>query len=172
MKITLAAEGWRLKGGEALVQWLISEQRHEGYSGEISLVFVDDGETTRLNEEFLEHRGPTDVIAFDFGDSHDLMENAFPGDIETDADDFPGGEVYVSLDRAEAQAKQYGVTLSEEIARLSLHGLLHLAGWSDAGRREADRMREREDEGLARAAVEKGEFPWSLDRALVNEGTK
>lgn len=75
---------------------------------ELSLVFVDDAEMARLNEEFLRHKGSTDVITFQHG------------------------EIVISTERAMAQANQYRRPLHEELARYIVHGLLHLAGYDDA----------------------------------------
>jgi len=65
-----------------------------------------------LNLRFKGREGPTDVLAFDFGE-----------------DDFLG-EVYVSADRAREQSVEYGITETEEIKRLVVHGILHLLGYS------------------------------------------
>jgi probable rRNA maturation factor len=52
----------------------------------------------------------------------------------------PDGEIYISADTARAQAKEYGVPLRQEIARLAIHGVLHLCGHDDGTEAEAARM--------------------------------
>jgi rRNA maturation RNase YbeY len=42
-----------------------------------------------------------------------------------------GGQIYISVERAAEQAPEFGQTLSDEIAFLVLHGVLHLCGWDD-----------------------------------------
>ncbi len=96
--------------------------------GEVTVVLVDDAQIAELNRKFLGRDYPTDVIAFDLrGDP---------------APEGPSGEVYVSLERAEEQAREFGVPLEEEVARLIFHGLLHLAGFEDGTPEEAKRMEE------------------------------
>jgi probable rRNA maturation factor len=82
----------------------------------VNVVFVTDRRIHELNRRFLKRDRPTDVISFNCG-----------------TPDVPGeprllGEVYVSRDRARAQAREYGVPYASEIRRLTLHGLLHLVG--------------------------------------------
>ena len=60
------------------------------------------------------------------------------------------GDVVVCVDRAVEQAEYYGVGLDEELARLTVHGLLHLCGLDDATPAQRLRMRRREDFYLRR----------------------
>jgi len=49
------------------------------------------------------------------------------------------GDVYISLETAEKQAKELDVPLEEELLRLLIHGLLHLAGHTHDGKEDAAR---------------------------------
>lgn len=100
-----------------------------GKGGTLSVVIVDDAEIRRLNAEYLGRDRPTDVIAFP---------------LEDDSDDV-WGEAYISADRAREQAADYGVTFEEEMARLVIHGVLHLLGYEDGDDASRDRMRMLED---------------------------
>ena len=80
------------------------------------VVFVTDLEIHALNRRFLKRDRPTDVISFNSN------EPRLPGQPQL------LGEVYVSRDRAHAQALEYGVPYGSEVRRLVLHGLLHLLG--------------------------------------------
>jgi len=86
----------------------------------INIVFVTDRRIHVLNRRFLKRDRPTDVIAFNYA------EPRLPGEPRL------LGEVYVSRDRARAQAREYGVSNASELRRLVLHGLLHLLGLSHA----------------------------------------
>jgi probable rRNA maturation factor len=68
---------------------------------------VADAEIARLNEQFLAHHGPTDVITFQHG------------------------EILISIERAIAQARRFGTAVHDELALYLIHGLLHLAGYDD-----------------------------------------
>jgi len=91
---------------------------------EVTVVLVDDASIADLNQRFLGRDRPTDVLAFDLG--------------QTPPCSTAQGEVYVSVDRAHQQAKVYQVPLAEEVARLVIHGLLHLSGFDDTT--PADRL--------------------------------
>ncbi len=85
-----------------------------------------------LHFEYRGSRTQTDVLAFPLSDGDSLE-----------------GEVYVDLDTAFERHSEFGATFDQEVARYVVHGLLHLAGYSDttaAGRRV---MRQKEDEYLA-----------------------
>lgn len=94
----------------------------------VSIAFVDDETIARLNEEFLQHEGPTDVITFDLGGWP-----VAPGDV--------GGELVVSPDFA------LGLAGDEKAADETLlyvcHGVLHLLGHDDAEEEDARAMHER-----------------------------
>ncbi len=86
-----------------------------------------------MNRDFLGHDYITDVISFPLQDG-----------IGIDA------EVYVNLDRAKSQAKEYGVLFRNEVLRLVIHGTLHLLGYDDKKVTHKERMRRREDYYLTR----------------------
>ena len=93
------------------------------------MIFVDDARIQELNRRFLGRDRPTDVIAFNLSDSPEKLE----------------GEVYVSVETAERQALDYGVTFWNELCRLAVHGVLHLLGFDDATDVQKKRMTEEEN---------------------------
>jgi len=82
--------------------------------GHINVVITDDAMLRELNLSFLEIDEPTDVLAFDLSDG---------GDAQVE------GDIYISLPRAREQAADRNQALEEEVARLAVHGFLHLCGW-------------------------------------------
>ena len=88
--------------------------RAEGVaSAEISVALVPDDEIAALNQQYLSHEGPTDVISFHL---HDRGEP-------------PLGDVYVGVDQAARQAAGFGASVAEEVLRLAVHGTLHVLGY-------------------------------------------
>lgn len=88
--------------------------RAEGVgAAEISIALVNDAEIAALNEQYLSHEGPTDVISFHL---HDAGEP-------------PLGDVYVGVEQAARQAAGLGVAADEEVLRLAVHGTLHVLGY-------------------------------------------
>ena len=79
------------------------------------MIFVDDSYMVELNQKFAGKETTTDVLAFPLKDKYDK-------DIL--------GEIYISVDRARRQAKDYGIAVEKELKHLVIHGLLHLAGYS------------------------------------------
>lgn len=95
---------------------------------EVSVVITDDAEIHALN---LKHRGidaPTDVLSFpivEFDDDGVMIEES--GDY--DGDNLLLGDVVISLERAMAQAAEYGHSLEREVGFLTVHSMLHLMGF-------------------------------------------
>lgn len=115
-----------------IVRLVRTALRQEGIrDAAVGIVFIGSRRCRRLNREWLGHDYVTDVISFPLGERC-RME----------------GEVYVNLDRAAAQAREYGVSVKDEIARLVAHGVLHLAGYDDRRPADARRMRAAEDRVL------------------------
>jgi probable rRNA maturation factor len=128
VEIVNAHPGSRVRRALA-TRFVLGALRGAGRSrGSITVVFVNDSLSRRLNRRFLAHDRPTDVIAFPLGEEPNL-----------------DGEIYVNLDKARRQARTYHVTVADEIARLIIHGTLHLLGYDDRTRAKALRMKARED---------------------------
>jgi probable rRNA maturation factor len=101
--------------------------------GELSIHVVDDAEIAALNSE---HRGKptaTDVLSFSLMDGD---HSDFRGDLL--------GDVVIGLETAARQAESGARDLDAEIARLLIHGALHLLGWDHVDASEARRMRAEE----------------------------
>jgi probable rRNA maturation factor len=103
----------------------------------ISLAFVSDRTMAGINRKALGRRGTTDVIAFD------LSERGLPAGLV--------GDIYVSLGRARRQSAEFGVSLSEEIARLTIHGILHVVGYRDHTGQLKREMEARQERAVKKA---------------------
>ena len=109
---------------------------------DLGVYFVDAGEITRLNEQFLNHLGPTDVIAFDYA------EPGQSGALH--------GEVFVCVDEALAQAPRFHVSWQTELVRYIVHGVLHLRGYDDHRTGNRRRMKDVEGRLLSRLSARFG----------------
>ena len=176
MKLFFDQDGWSLEGDEAFLNWLDAEFRLEQEDGDVHIILVDNETIEEMNESYLGHEGPTDVISFRLVDEEEEgggEEFITPGDedeAESEEFPFPVGEVYVSLQMAGIQARDYDVSLTDEVSRLALHGVLHVAGWLDDSDEQRAAMARREDEGLNRARGEGGNLPWNLHGPAAMEG--
>ncbi len=77
----------------------------------VSVTLLDDAAIADLNDAYLGRTGPTDVIAFALHD-----------------DEPPLGDIYIGVDRAGAEAEERRIPLAHELARLAIHGTLHVLG--------------------------------------------
>jgi probable rRNA maturation factor len=114
---------------------------------DLSITFVSNRSIAALNRRHLGRSGPTDVISFELG-------GAAPGTPVV-------GDVYIAPDVARANARELGIPVTEELARLVVHGALHALGHSHPeGSREeraASAMWKRQEQLLRRAlAAENG----------------
>lgn len=106
--------------------------------GSVSVAIVDDKTIARLNAQFLEHEGPTDVLSFVLEHEGDRLE----------------GEIVVSADTATRVAAQVGWRADDELLLYVIHGALHLAGLDDLQEAERQQMRAAERQYLAAFGLE------------------
>lgn len=105
--------GFRDADPELLRHAAVDALEAEGADGvELSLTLLDDDEIQILNRDYLDRDRPTDVLAFALDDETGLV-----------------GDVYLGVDQARRQAEEHGVPLAEELARLAIHGTLHVLGY-------------------------------------------
>ncbi len=130
----------------------VSEDRLEGIARrvletedtptiELSVTVTDDETIRSLNREYAGEDKVTDVLSFS---QREGEEFASPPDGVP-----PLGEVLIAYPQAARQAAERGHSADEEVARLLIHGVLHLLGYDHAEPEEERRMRARE-EALAR----------------------
>lgn len=96
-------------------------------AGSFSLTFVDDEEIRRLNREYRQKDEPTDILTFAMDDGE-----AFPVVPDMDEEDRVLGDVFISIDAMRRNADSFEVSEREELARLLVHGVLHLLGQDHA----------------------------------------
>ena len=87
---------------------------------ELDISVVSNDEIASLNEHYLHHEGPTDVISFP--------------QAQTDSGGFNSnqlGDIVVSADMAYAQSQSYATSLNQEFGLYIIHGILHLLGYDD-----------------------------------------
>lgn len=119
--------GWFDRDLEAELSLLaLSVGSEEG----IDLVLVNDRFIRWLNREFRGKDSVTDVISFSYVEDRALTSE----EMEV------GGEVYVSIDTIEKEAKKLGVEAKKLFLRAVAHGLLHVAGFDHEEDSEAERM--------------------------------
>jgi len=96
--------------------------------GELSILITDDRQIAEINEQYLNHEGPTNVISFS------MMEGDF-SDVNPDATVL--GDVVISIETADREAADAKMPMEERFIELLIHGILHIFGY-DHERPEAD----------------------------------
>jgi rRNA maturation RNase YbeY len=95
-----------------------------GKAGAINYIFCGDDYLHQMNVEYLDHDTLTDIITFPY--------EAFP---------FVSGDMFISTERVADNAKDLDTTLTNELHRVIIHGILHLCGQGDKTDEEATEMR-------------------------------
>ena len=109
--------------------WLNSISKNEGKDiGSLNFLYVDDKEMLKYNKKYLQHESYTDIITFD-----NSLNNKIAGDI------------VISLERVNENAKYYQVSYNYELERVMAHGLLHLLGYNDKNKEEKIIIRKKEN---------------------------
>ena len=106
--------------------------------GELSVAIIGIEEMADINLNFRDKEGPTDVLAFPCDD---------PCPVEYD-EPLTLGDVVISPEVAEEQAKELGHTIEEELNLLLVHGILHILGYEHDTDEGAEAMQARERELL------------------------
>jgi len=100
---------------------------------EISITFVDDGEMQELNNAHRGKNATTDVLSFSQYTADEIPNLNKKGNFAL------LGDIVISLDKAKAQAAEYGHSIERELAFLTVHSVLHLLGY-DHDTAEAERV--------------------------------
>jgi probable rRNA maturation factor len=107
--------------------------------GELSILIVDDHQIEKYNRNYLNRRGPTNVIAFP------MRDGAF-SDINPEL----LGDVVISVETAQKEGTSVGITMEERFVQLLIHGILHLFGFDhEKNQQEALHMEKKSKELLS-----------------------
>jgi probable rRNA maturation factor len=142
--INLLCEGVRLPFGPVKKKWLQeflkdAAEKLSLKNVSLTVILTDNVYIRAINREYRKIDCATDVISFC------NREMPFPsGDSKTE----DLGEIYCSLEKARVQAGEFGETLEREVARLLIHGMLHLLGYDHEGSEKRRREMERKEEAL------------------------
>lgn len=122
----------RIKKGETSL-WLTKVAlKHSVEIAQLSYNFCSDEYLLEVNRKHLDHDYYTDIITFDLGELSGVIE----------------GDIYISVDRVRANAKENASSFADELQRVMAHGLLHLIGFGDKTPKEIVAMRKAENDCL------------------------
>lgn len=123
---------FKLKEKTKLKQWIkFITEKEKHTPGTINYIFCSDEELLDINIKHLNHNTYTDIITFDYTESKKISS-----------------DIFISIDRVAENAKKFNVTFEEELHRVMIHGVLHLCGYKDKSKADAELMRQKENLAL------------------------
>jgi rRNA maturation RNase YbeY len=109
--------------------WLKQIAQSENFKvGELNFIFCSDEYLYQINVDYLNHHTYTDIITFDNSEEEKLIE----------------GDIFISIDRVRENAQKHNQEEKSELSRVVSHGLLHLMGYKDKTKSDAEVMRSKE----------------------------
>lgn len=118
-----------------------------------NIVIADDAYLWELNRQFRGVDRATDVLSFPANDLQEPMSEALKNGLEPELGEEGElflGDIFISIEHATAQAREYGNTLTQELCFLAVHGMLHLMGYDHMQEQEEQVMRQKQREALGR----------------------
>ena len=109
-----------------------------------SIIIVDNTFIHKLNKEYRGIDRVTDVISFALEDDKSMV---IPDGIRL------LGDIYISLDKAKEQSKEYGHSLERELCFLAVHGVYHLLGYDHESEEDAKIMFKKQEEVLMKYGI-------------------
>jgi rRNA maturation RNase YbeY len=120
---------FRFKASQKTKAWIKNIVERERKSlGDLNFIFCSDKFLHRINVDYLNHDTLTDIVTFDSSESSGLIE----------------GDIYISIERVEENAKRYKASIEQELHRVIIHGVLHLIGYADKTAHQKKMMRKKE----------------------------
>jgi probable rRNA maturation factor len=113
-----------------LRKWISKTAAREGkVAGAINFILCDDELLAKMNVKYLKHNTLTDILTFSNDDNSRVLS----------------GDIFISLPRVIENAGKYNQRIEEELHRVMIHGILHMAGYGDATKSEKQVMTDKED---------------------------
>ncbi|MCE3277823.1 MAG: rRNA maturation RNase YbeY [Bacteroidetes bacterium] len=126
-----------LKNKTILKKWITSIiEKKKRKAGELNFIFCTDEHLLGINKQYLNHDTYTDIITFDYS--------------KEDQKQPVSGDIFISVERVEENAKKFSKSFEHELHRIIIHGTLHLLGYKDKTKSAKEEMTKEEDACLKR----------------------
>lgn len=124
----------KISNRRAIKRWIQQVLKEKGKeAGDINIVLCNSDYVLELNKKYLNHNYQTDVITFPYSHPDELRLS---------------GDVFIDVQTVAKNATLYRQTMSNELLRVIIHGILHLTGMNDQTEEELKLMRRAEDRAL------------------------
>lgn len=132
---------------KTIVQTCFKEEKLNGLNFYLSITLTTPKEIHKLNKQYRKVDKETDVLSFPMFEKEELEElrskqkaNQLPEAI---------GDIVISVQRVEEQAKEYGHSFERELAYMVVHGFYHIMGYDHIEEKDKAKMRPKEEKILA-----------------------
>jgi len=117
---------------------------------EVSINFVNNKEIQELNRNYRQKDQPTDVISF-------ALQEPVDGELDIVGEDIPLvlGDIVISVEKAEEQAREYNHSFERELCFLAVHGFLHLLGYDHMTEKDEKEMFQKQELILGDFGIER-----------------
>jgi probable rRNA maturation factor len=113
---------------------------------DLAVHFLNAKTMAKANWDFLQHKGSTDVITFDYREGYNELQANGGGGLK--------GEIFISIEDALSQSIEFDTLWQQEVIRYFVHGTLHLLGYEDLQPSQRKIMK-REENKLVRLVSKK-----------------
>ena len=123
---------FKLKDKTKLKLWIksiVNKEKH--VVGTLNYIFCSDSELLEINIKHLNHNTFTDIITFDYTEDKKISS-----------------DIFISIDRVIENSKKFDTSFENELHRVMIHGVLHLCGYKDKTKSDAELMRKKENWAL------------------------
>lgn len=123
---------FKLKDKTKLKLWIksiVDKEKH--VLGTLNYIFCSDDELLEINVKHLNHNTFTDIITFDYTEDKKISS-----------------DIFISIDRVIENSKKFDTSFQNELHRVMIHGVLHLCGYKDKTKPDAELMRKKENWAL------------------------
>lgn len=123
---------FKLKDKTKLKLWIksiVDKEKH--VLGTLNYIFCSDDELLEINIKHLNHNTFTDIITFDYTEAKKISS-----------------DIFISVDRVIENSKKFDTSFQNELHRVMIHGVLHLCGYKDKTKPDAELMRKKENWAL------------------------
>ena len=146
--ITNAAGGITFKARRLIKKVIITALKTEGVNQpcSVNVLMVDDDAIRELNNRFREIDRSTDVLSFPMLELEPENPVIPEDEIDPETGFCPLGDIVISVQRARAQAEEFGNSFERELAYLTVHSMMHLLGYDHVDEGEMKKQMRRHEE--------------------------
>jgi probable rRNA maturation factor len=136
-----------LRNKKRLREWITASLLKEHKQpGDINFIFCSDDYLLQLNRSYLDHDTLTDIITFDYSGDEEQETNKDEESRNSKSNlTTISGDVFISIERITENAEKFNTTFDNELHRVMIHGILHLAGYKDKTKPDKTLMTQKED---------------------------